>query len=337
MMGALHVDKIRWGILSTARIATETVIPAIQAGGTRGYILAIASRDQKTAEAAAARLGIPRAYGSYEELLADPDIDAVYNPLPNHLHVPWSVRALEAGKHILCEKPLARNVAEAMILVEAGRRHPELKVMEAFMYKFHPQWHKVRSLVEDGAIGELRTVSTVFAYYEDNADNIRNTADVGGGGLLDIGCYAISVPRYLFAAEPARLVATLEFDPRFQTDRLDSAILAFGRGTATFTCSTQLDHYQRVTVHGTGGSIEVEIPFNAPTDRPCKLFYRHGGELEEILLDTCNQYALQADAFAQAILWNEPEPVPLYDAVANMKVIEAAFASAKAGTWITLG
>src|SRR5215469_10265069 len=287
------VDKIRWGILSTARIATEVVIPAMQASSARGDVLAIASRDQARAAAAAERLGIPRAYGSYEELLDDPDIDAVYNPLPNHLHVPWSVRALEAGKHVLCEKPLARNVAEAMILVEAGRRHPALKVMEAFMYKFHPQWQKVRSLVEEGAIGELRTVNTIFAYFLDDGANIRNMAAIGGGGLLDIGCYAISVPRFLFNSEPVRLVATLERDPSFETDRLDSAILKFRQGTATFTCSTQLDSFQRVTVHGTSGSIEVEIPFNAPTDRPCKLFYRHGGEMEEILIDTCDQYALQ--------------------------------------------
>ena len=299
--------------------------------------MAIASRNPETAAAAAARLGISRAYGSYEELLDDPDIDAIYNPLPNHLHVPWSVRALEAGKHVLCEKPLARNVAEAMILVEAGRRHPELKVMEAFMYKFHPQWRKVQSLVEEGAIGELRTVSTVFAYFLDDAANIRNMAAIGGGGLLDIGCYAISVPRFLFQAEPARLVATLELDPRFATDRLDAAILKFGQGSATFTCSTQLDSFQRVTIHGTSGSIEVEIPFNAPTDRPCRLFYRHDSELEEILLDVCNQYALQADAFAEAILWNQPVPVPLDDAVANMRVIEAAFTSAQSESWVTLG
>jgi predicted dehydrogenase len=331
------VDKIRWGILSTARIATETVIPAIQASSARGDVAAIASRNPESAAAAAARLGISRAYGSYEELLDDPDIDAIYNPLPNHLHVPWSVRALEAGKHVLCEKPLARNVAEAMILVEAGRRHPELKVMEAFMYKFHPQWRKVQSLVEEGAIGELRTVSTVFAYFADNPANIRNMAAIGGGGLLDIGCYAISVPRFLFNAEPVRLVATLEFDPRFATDRLDSAILQFEQGTATFTCATQLDPYQRVTIHGTSGSIEVEIPFNAPTDRPCRLFYRHDSELEEILLDVCNQYALQADAFAEAILWNQPVPVPLDDAVANMRVIEAAFTSAQSESWVSLG
>jgi predicted dehydrogenase len=309
----------------------------MQASSARGDVLAIASRDQARAAAAAERLGIPRAYSSYEELLDDPDIDAVYNPLPNHLHVPWSVRALEAGKHVLCEKPLAQNVAEAMILVEAGKRHPALKVMEAFMYKFHPQWQKVRSLVQEGAIGELRTVATTFAYFLDDGANIRNMAAIGGGGLLDIGCYAISVPRLLFNSEPVRLVATLEFDPRFETDRLDSAILQFRQGTATFTCSTQLDSFQRVTVHGTSGSIEVEIPFNAPTDRPCKLFYRHGDELDEILIDTCDQYALQADAFAEAILWNQPVPVSLDDAVANMKVIEAAFTSAKSESWVTLG
>jgi predicted dehydrogenase len=335
-MGARHVEKIRWGILSTARIATEWVIPAITQG-KHGEVTAIASRNPETAADVAGRFQIRKAYRTYEELLQDPEIDAIYNPLPNHLHVPWSVNALEAGKHVLCEKPLARSVAEASILIEAGHRHPELRVMEAFMYKFHPQWHRVVELVRNGGIGELRSVHTFFAYFSDSPTNIRNIAALGGGGLLDIGCYAISVARLLFAAEPKRVSASLSFDPTFGTDRLDSAILEFTNGTATFTCSTQLAPYQRVTIHGTKGSLEVEIPFNAPIDRPCKLLYNHENQSEEILLETSNQYTLEVDAFAEAILQNGPVPTPLSDAEANLRVIDAVFKSAETNSWVTPG
>jgi len=331
----IYVDKIRWGVLGTARIATETVIPAIKQS-RYGEVYAIASRDLPRAEAVAARLGIPHAYGGYAELLQDPDIDAIYNPLPNHLHVPWSVKALEAGKHVLCEKPLAIQAAEAATLVEASRSHPQLKIMEAFMYKFHPQWQKMQALISQGAIGELRTIHTFFAYFSDDPGNIRNIAAVGGGGLWDIGCYAISVARLLFKDEPSRVSATIELDPRFETDRLDSVILEFRQGTATFTCSTQLAPYQRVTAYGSAGWIEIEIPFNAPVDRPCKLTYRHGAAVEEILIDVCNQYSLQADRFAEAILNNTPVPVPITDAIANLKVIEAAFQSAATRGWSNL-
>jgi predicted dehydrogenase len=329
------VEKIRWGILGTARIGTEWVIPAI-AQGKHGEVAAIASRNPETAATLAARFQIRKAYRTYEELLQDPEIDAIYNPLPNHLHVPWSVNALEAGKHVLCEKPLARSAAEASILTAAGRRHPELKVMEAFMYKFHPQWRRVLELVRDGGVGELRSVHTFFSYFADSPTNIRNIAALGGGGLLDIGCYAISVGRLLFAAEPRRVSASLNFDPTFGTDRLDSAILEFTNGTATFTCSTQLAPYQRVTIHGTDGWIEVEIPFNAPIDRPCKLLYGHQDEVEEILLETSNQYTLEVDAFAEAILQNGQVPIPLSDAEANLNVIDAVFKSAESNSWITV-
>jgi predicted dehydrogenase len=327
------MSKVRWGVLSTAHIGTATVIPAMQQGA-HCEMVAIASRDLEKAEAEAQRLGIPTAYGSYEELLADSQIDAIYNPLPNHLHVPWSIRALEAGKHVLCEKPIAPTVTEAQQLLDAARQHPDLKVMEAFMYRFHPQWQLARQMVREGRIGALRTIDSFFSYYNDDPRNIRNIADVGGGGMLDIGCYNVSVSRFIFGAEPQRVSGIVEYDPQLKTDRLASGILDFGQGTATFTCSTQLAPYQRVNIFGTTGRIEIEIPFNAPTNRPCKMWFQHADELEEILLETCNQYTLQGDQFSQAILNNTDVPTPLEDAIANMRVIEAVNRSAKRGGWV---
>lgn len=327
------MNKVRWGILSTAKIGTEKVIPAMQAGDYCD-ITAIASRDLRKGQAAAERLGIPRTYGSYEELLADPEIDAVYNPLPNHLHVPWSIKALEAGKHVLCEKPIALTSAEAQELLDADRQHPELKVMEAFMYRFHPQWQKARQLVQDGELGDLRTIQTFFSYYNVDPNDIRNQADIGGGGLMDIGCYCISLSRFVFDAEPGRVFGIVEYDPQFKTDRLASGALDFGRGTSTFTCSTQVAPYQRVNIVGTQGRVEIEIPFNAPTDVPCKMWHQHVDGIDEIVLPVANQYTIQGDLFSQAVLNDAPVPTPLEDAVANMKVIEAIFRSHEENDWV---
>ena len=327
------MQKVRWGVLSTADIGIGQVIPAMQQG-TYCEMAAIASRSPEKARAAAALLGIPKAYGSYEELLADPEIGAIYNPLPNHLHVPWSIKALQAGKHVLCEKPIALTSAEAQTLVDVARQYPHLKVMEAFMYRFHPQWQRARQLVRDGNIGELRTIQSFFSYYLDDPNNIRNRHDVGGGAMLDIGCYTVSLARFIFGAEPNHVFGTVEYDPQLKIDRLASAILDFGRGTSTFTCATQLVPYQRVNIFGTTGRVEIEIPFNAPVNRPCKIWYQHGDETEEIQLEVRNQYTLQGDAFSQAVLNNTDVPTPIEDAVANMKVIEAVFQSAKTGTWV---
>jgi len=324
--------KIRWGVLSTADIGLEKVIPAMQRG-QYCEMMAISSRSRETARSAAKRLNIPKAYGSYEELLADPEIEAVYNPLPNHLHVPLSMQALEAGKHVLCEKPIAMTTAEARTLLQAARQHPHLKVMEAFMYRFHPQWQRARQLVTGGRIGELRTIHSFFSYFLVDPNNVRNIADIGGGGLMDIGCYNISLSRFIFNREPVRACGIVEYDPQFKTDRLASGILDFGSGTATFTYSTQLSPYQRVNIFGTKGRIEIEIPFNAPPDRPCRMWFEHGGAIEEIMLETVNQYTLQGDAFAQAILNDTPVPTPLEDAVRNMEVIEAVVASGSTNAW----
>ncbi len=327
--------KVRWGVMSTAKIAREKVIPAMQRGAYCD-VRAIASRSPDRAREVARRLGIPRAFGSYEALLADADIEAVYIPLPNHLHVAWSIRALASGKHVLCEKPLGVNAADAQELLVAAGEYPHLKVMEGFMYRHHPQWQRAKLLVDRGKIGELRAIQSFFAYYNVAPDNIRNRADAGGGGLMDIGCYPVSLARYLFEAEPLRVCGVMELDPVFKTDRQVSGILVFGAGTATFTCGTQLAPYQRVNILGTDGRIEIEIPFNAPPDRPCRMWFQSGSQVEEIQLEVCDQYTIQSDLFAKAIVDDATVPTPLTDAVANMQVIDALVMSAKSGSWVSV-
>jgi predicted dehydrogenase len=329
------MKKIRWGILSTARIATEKVIPAMQAGEF-GEVRAIASRNKEQAEAAAARLNIPVAHGSYEALLHDPDIDAIYNPLPNHMHVEWSVKALQAGKHVLCEKPIGLSVAEAEELLAASKKFPQLKAMEAFVYRFNPQWILAKKLVDEGKIGKLETIQSFFSFTTLDPHDIRNKKEMGGGSIMDIGCYCISLSRYLFEREPLGIFGKAGFDEAWGVDRLSSGIMDFGTGTSAFTCSTQLISYQRVNILGLQGRIEIEIPFNAPVDKPNRIWLHTANGTEEILFPVVDQYTLEADAFAKSILNNEPVPTPLEDAVNNMKVIEAFFTSAQQGKFITM-
>ena len=329
------MSKVRWGVLSTAQFGLNQSVPAMQLG-QHSTVTAIASRDLAKAQAAAKQLGIPKTYGSYEALLADPDVDAIYNPLPNHLHVPWSIKALEAGKHVLCEKPIALSAAEAQTLADAAAAHPGLKVMEAFMYRLHPQWQRAKQIVAAGGLGELRTIQSHFSYFNADPTNIRNQADVGGGGLMDIGCYNISLSRFIFGAEPGRVLGVVERDPQLKTDRLASGLLDFGSGTATWTCSTQLAGYQRAHIYGTTGRLEIEIPFNAPNNRPTKLWHTHDNQTDEITFPVCNQYTIQGDLFSQAVLNNTAVPTPIADAVGNMRVIDGIFASGQNGEWVTL-
>jgi len=334
MMGVME-KKLRWGVLSTANIGLKKVLPAMQLGRF-STVAAIASRDLARARSAATALGIPTAYGSYEELLADPNIDAIYNPLPNQLHVPWTIKAAEAGKHVLCEKPLSLTVAEANKLLMV-RATSGVKIGEAFMIRCHPQWLRVRELLRSGRIGELRSVMGFFSYFNADPANIRNQVEAGGGALMDIGCYLIHSARYGFGQEPTRVVACIENDPQMRTDRLTSAILEFPTGQAVFTCSTQLVQYQRVHFVGTKGRIEIEIPFNAPNDRPTRILIDDGdvfgGGIEIEGFPTCDQYTLQGDAFSRAVLENTEVPVPLEEGIRNMAVIEAIFNSAKSGQW----
>jgi predicted dehydrogenase len=289
-------------------------------------VVAIASRDLEKAMAAAPALGIEKSFGSYEEMLADPSIDAIYNPLPNHLHVPWSIRAAEAGKHVLCEKPIALSVEETQTLI-AARDRSNVKIGEAFMARTHPQWMRAAEIARSGKIGGLRVVSGHFSYFNRDPQNVRNIATIGGGGIMDIGCYPITLSRMIFGAEPVRVVGLLDRDPEFQTDRLASAILEYPSGQASFTCSTQLVPYQKMHIFGTTGRIEIEIPFNAPPDQPTRIFVN--GEAEEF--PVCDQYTIQGELFSKAILEGGEVPVPLEDALENMKVIEAIFRSGVSG------
>jgi predicted dehydrogenase len=326
------MDKVRWGVLSTAKIGREKVIPGMQAG-EYSDIVAIASRDLERADAAAKSLNIPKVYGSYEKLLTDPEIDAVYIPLPNHMHVEWAIKALKANKHVLCEKPIGLSSVEARQLLVAAKESPHLKVMEAFMYRFHPQWQHTKMLVSDGKVGELKTIQSFFSYYNVDPNNIRNKKDAGGGGLMDIGCYCISLSRFIFNTNPLRVFGIVEYDPNSKTDRIASGILDFSTGTSTFTCSTQLMPYQRVNILGTEGRIELEIPFNAPPEISTKIWLHTKSGSEEILFDAINQYTIQGDLFSKAIIDNTAVPTSLEDALSNMKVIEAIFESSMQGTW----
>lgn len=330
--------KLRLGILSTANIGLKKVIPAMQRG-EHTQVRAIASRDLGKAQRAAATLSIPRAYGSYEELLADPEIDAIYNPLPNHLHVEWTTKAAEAGKHVLCEKPLGMNLADVKTLLGV-RQRTGVKIGEAFMIRSYPQWLRLRELLEQGRVGELRAVTGFFSYFNVDPANIRNQAEIGGGALMDIGCYLVHSSRYAFKQEPARVVATMDRDPEMRTDRLTSGLLEFSGGHSIFTCSTQLIPYQRIHFLGTRGRIEIEIPFNAPPDRPTRIFIDGSGDLSGSGITTENfpvadQYTMQGDAFARAVWEDAAPPVPLEDAIGNMAVIDALFRSATLAQWIS--
>jgi predicted dehydrogenase len=326
---------VRWGILGAANIAVTKVIPAIQSTA-HSRVVAIASRDLDKARSAAASLGIPRAYGSYDELIADAEVDAIYNPLPNHLHVPWSVRAADAGKHVLCEKPIAMSADEARAL-RAARDRNGVVIAEAFMVRGHPQWLEVKRLVDSGAIGELRLVSGHFSYFRRDPDDVRSRPEYGGGALMDIGCYPITMSRWLFGAEPVEVIGQIEHDPEMKVDRLASALLRFPNGQATFACAGQLVPYQKMLIYGTTGRLEVEIPFNAPADRRCRVFLDDGSQLgglaaRPIEFDAVDQYATQADRFVGAIRGGEVA-VSIDDAIANMAVIDALVRSAETRTW----
>ncbi|MFO7847379.1 MAG: Gfo/Idh/MocA family oxidoreductase [Balneolaceae bacterium] len=329
------MKKINWGILSTAKIGREHVIPAIQQS-QNGTVAAIASRNTDRANNTAQALGIPVAHGTYGELFTDNSIDAIYNPLPNHLHVSWTLKALEAGKHVLCEKPLGLDSDEVAVLLEESLKYPNLKVMEAFMYRFHPQWIRAKELVQNGSIGELKTIHSVFSYFNRDETNIRNKPNIGGGALMDIGCYCISTARFLTGSEPESVSGMMDLDPDFGIDRKTSGMLNFGEVSATFTCSTQMTPYQRLVAFGTEGRIEIEIPFNAPADKPVHIHLITEEEEQILKIQAANQYTLQAEAFADAIMNDDEVPTPLPDAVNNMKVIDAIVKSSETGSVVSV-
>jgi predicted dehydrogenase len=329
-------NKVKWGMLSTADIGMKKVLPAMQRGEW-SEIAAVASRDLNRAQDAAAQLGIPKAYGSYEELLADPEIEAIYNPLPNHLHVPWTIKAAEAGKHVLCEKPISMTTEEAVTLLEV-RNRTGVKIEEAFMVRSHPQWRKAVELVQNGRVGKVRAIAGCFSYNNHDPKNIRNILEYGGGGMMDIGCYLIVTSRFIFGEEPTRVVGVIEEDPDLRTDILSSGVLNYPSGHCIFTCSTQLAPYQKVQIFGTKGRIEIEIPFNAPPNKPCRIFVDDGADpsgrsAEVIEFEIVDQYTIQGDLFSQSLREGTELPVPLEGSIKNMAVIEAVFRSAKSGQW----
>ena len=329
---------LRWGVLGAARIATNKVIPGMQRS-TVATIDAIASRSLARAREAASRLGVSKAYGSYEALIDDPDIDAIYNPLPNHLHVPWTIRAAEAGKHVLCEKPIALNAAEAQTLITT-RDRTGVKIQEAFMVRSHPQWLRAIEMCRAGALGALRSYTGYFSFYTEDPANVRHVPAFGGGALMDVGCYLILTSRLLFGEEPRRVVALMTHDPAFNVDIVTSLMLDYPSGHAIGTCSMRTVPYQRVQMFGTKQRLEIEIPFNAPPDRPCR-FWTDSGDLSghgrhDLQVDTCDQYQLQGDAFSRAVLDDTPVPHPLESSLQNMRIIDALVESAATGTWKTL-
>jgi predicted dehydrogenase len=331
-----RIAPVRWGILGAANIALKKVIPGMR-GSALARVVAIASRDIAKARAAANSLGIPRAYGSYQELIDDPDIEAIYNPLPNHLHVPWSIRAAERGKHVLCEKPIALTAREARELLEV-RDRTGVQIGEAFMVRTHPQWHKVREIIASGRIGELRLITGHFSYYRRDPADARSRVEWGGGALMDVGCYPITISRWLFGAEPTEVMGLIDRDPDMQVDRLTSGLLRFERGQATFSCATQLVHYQAMQIFGTTGRIDVRIPFNPPPGDECRIFVDDGRDVEGSGIETItfppvDQYALQADRFSEAVRGVGSVPVSLEDAMGNMAVIDALFRSAESCVW----
>ncbi len=326
--------RVRWGILSTAGIAVRKVIPGMQSSDWI-EVTAIASRDRHKPEDVANTLGIPRAYGSYEELLGDPEIEAIYNPLPNQLHVPWSIKAAEAGKHVLCEKPLSLTVAEAKSLLAVQERTGVI-IAEGFMVRGHPQWLRVRELIAAGRIGDLRSIQGVFSYFNTNPANIRNVPEYGGGSLMDIGCYPIHTSRWMFGEEPVRVMGLFEQDPECKVDRLTSAMLEFPNGQAIFSCSMQLVYHQRMQLLGTRGRIEMPMPFTPPPDCASYILIDDGCDLAGggICTETfppCNQFTIQGEAFSRAVREGGSVPVPLTDAIKNMAVIEALVRSGRSG------
>lgn len=329
-------EKIRWGILGTANIAVKKVIPSMQAGNFC-EITAIASRDPQKAKAAADELKIKKSYGSYEELLADSEVDAVYNPLPNHLHFEWTMKAAEAGKHVLCEKPIGMNADEVRKLIEV-RDRTNVKIQEAFMVRTHPAWIAVRDLIKQNRIGDLRAITGFFSYFNDDKLNIRNNLEMGGGALMDIGCYCINISRFIFEDEPDKVSGLIARDSETGIDKMTSAMLDFPSGHTAFTCSTQLVPFQRMQFFGTKGRIEVQIPFNIPLDSPTNIFIDDGSDLygeniETLEFETANQYMIQGNLFSKAILENSEQAISLEDSFNNMAVIDAVFRSAETGNW----
>lgn len=325
------MEKLRLGILGVSNhFIKRMVLPIIQLPEVE--MVAIASRSMDKAESAAKEFGIHRAYGSYEDLIKDSKVDAVYIPLPNHMHAEWIEKSINAGKHVLCEKPLCMNAEEARRLVQLANEKGKY-LMEAFMYKFHPQWQFVYDHIRTNNIGKINYIHTSFSYNNPSETNIRNILECGGGGMRDIGCYAISVPRYILQREPSKIMCQMSYHPKFKTDVMSTAILDFDGAKATFQVSTNSDAFQKVDIVGTAGSITVNLPFNAFTDVPAVVTVNTAIGKREVKFDIADQYGLMVKDFARAILTDTELTFSSEDAVLNQKVLDAAISSASSGIW----
>ena len=325
------MEKLKIGVLGVSNhLIKRIVLPLRQT--QHCYIEAIASRDISKAKECAETFNINKAYGDYQELLDDASIDMVYIPLPNHMHLEWIEKAAIAGKHILCEKPIALDAEQAQESMDICSRH-NVKLMEAFMYKFHPQWIYAKDVVKTKQIGDIKYINSSFAYNNPAPNNIRNIKEYGGGAVMDIGCYAISVPRFILDTEPQKVMGIQVEHDRFGTDILSSAIMDFNGVHSTFNVSTLSHPNQYVEIVGTAGRIRVEIPFNTYVDTKAQILISTGQGDRILDFDICDQYGLMFDAFAQAIKNDKPVPHHPQDAINNMKVIDAVFKSSQSGKW----
>lgn len=328
------MKKMKFGVLGVSgHFLKRIVFPLMESETVEIY--AIASRNIKRAQETAEKYGIPKFYGSYEELLDDPEIDAIFNPLPNHMHKEWIFKSADAKKHMLCEKPLTLDTEETNEVIEYIK-DSGIKLMEAFMIRFHPKWQKAKALIDNGYIGKVRHIQTVFSYNNQDPSNIRNIKEVGGGALLDIGCYAINTARYILGKAPKRVISMIDEHPEFGTDMTTSAILDYGDAVSLFTVSTSAFPQQQVKIFGTEGTLTVTIPFNDISEVPGKLLFENNSASMEIEVEPVNQYRLMFEAYAKSIVDDTEVPLPLSDSLLNMKTIDAVFKSAKTGEWVNI-
>ncbi len=325
------MKPVTWGVLSVSSHYVSRINTNVRKSPLN-VLQAIASRSPDKAKAAAARLGIPRAYGSYAELLADKDVEAVYIPLPNRFHAEWVKKAADAGKHVLCEKPFAMSAEEARETFDYAQRKGVL-VMESLMYRFHPQWIRAAEIARGGDLGEIHAVNTFFSYMITDPSNVRNRLDIGGGGLRDVGSYAVSAARFLLDAEPTRVLGLLHRDPTLRTDTITTGVLDFGKARSVFTVGTQTQAWQRVEAIGSGGMLVVHIPFNAYPDAPAELTVTGWNGTRTVQVPAADQFVEVFEAFSRALRAGGPVPQPPEDTVNNQKVLDALFRSETSGTW----
>jgi predicted dehydrogenase len=328
------MERVRWGVLGVSEhFIRRVVLPIKKSSIVELY--GIASRSPEKAKNTAEKYGITRSYSSYDELLEDENIEAVYIPLPNHLHAKWIKKTADKGKHILCEKPLALTKDEAQESVDYAKSKGVL-IMEAFMYRFHPEWQRVYELISVGEIGEVQSIYTFFAYNNPDPKNIRNNPDYGGGGLLDIGCYAVSISRFLLGKEPRKVISLIYNDSNFKVDILSSGIIDFGKARSLFTVATKLFSNQRVDINGSRGYINILIPFNIYPDVPAKVSITTSVGTRTLEFFPVDQYGLEFESFSLSIRNNKSTPIPSDDIVNNQKVLDALFESAKTKSWISV-